>query len=477
MSTVDQENATSASAIDTVNADSSVDTQTALLVSSSDSIGVQGIQGPQGPQGIQGPQGLQGVQGIQGPQGLQGVQGIQGVNGNTGATGPSGSSVKIVNDLVTGGVDSALSAEQGKTLGIQINALHDIGLGIRPALQYGGTNIGMNWNAEQPVDAAFFDRILPLIKQYNCHTKLGAPHRVNMTTYVFIPKDTSDYSMLKLCLDKSQTLGIKTDVLTLFEENGNNWASPITIPAGQETAYFNAHKTAALALAQICDSYHIPILCIGNELDTLTNSVYTSYWASLVKAVRTSYPNLKLVYAATTAELEKLTAYKIDNTDNINNYLDFIGCNCYYQLTKGTTTNPAVTLDNVTDYQLKESWFMRWHRGVDAKSGYFGVLANAHKQFGKKIIITETGCVNRSLELTDPTGSNPANMNSPFDYRVANLNVRTTFDVLGYCDFIAGIFIWDAYGNTTTFNSFYWLENNLLSPYITDYFRRCYDEQ
>lgn len=72
------------------------------------------FRGPQGEPGVQGAQGEQGEQGPQGIQGPQGEQGPQGPQGNP------GSSVdypfELVNNLTDGGVDKALTAEQGKVL-------------------------------------------------------------------------------------------------------------------------------------------------------------------------------------------------------------------------------------------------------------------------------------------------------------------------------------------------------------------------
>ena len=104
--------------------------------------GIQGIQGPKGDKGdkgIQGPVGPKGDKGDQGDQGIQGPKGdaftyndftkyqlalFKGDRGPIGETGPQGnsgiadaSSKALINDVVTGGETSYLSAEVGK-LGI-----------------------------------------------------------------------------------------------------------------------------------------------------------------------------------------------------------------------------------------------------------------------------------------------------------------------------------------------------------------------
>ena len=76
--------------------------------------GEQGIRGETGPQGGVGPTGPRGEQGIRGETGPQGIQGVQ---------GEQGPMPELVNDLVTGGTDVALTAEQGKALGASISKL------------------------------------------------------------------------------------------------------------------------------------------------------------------------------------------------------------------------------------------------------------------------------------------------------------------------------------------------------------------
>ena len=98
--------------------------------------GPQGDRGPQGPKGDKGDRGDTGAMGPRGYKGDTGNTGPQGERGLTGAIGPRGPKgadgtvsfesltdaqramlrVPIVNDLTTGGVDKALSAEQGKVL-------------------------------------------------------------------------------------------------------------------------------------------------------------------------------------------------------------------------------------------------------------------------------------------------------------------------------------------------------------------------
>ena len=101
------------------------------------------VVGPAGPQGIQGPEGPQGPAGPQGPTGETGPQGPE---GPAGPQGPQGVQAPVINDLTTGGVDAALSAQmgvelEGKKADVDLSnlpspqmALANLGAGVRPNL-------------------------------------------------------------------------------------------------------------------------------------------------------------------------------------------------------------------------------------------------------------------------------------------------------------------------------------------------------
>lgn len=119
--------------------------------------GLSDLKGPQGERGATGPKGDKGDRGETGPMGPRGYKGDRGETGPrgekglTGDTGPRGSKgvdgtvsfdsltdaqramlrVPIVNDLTTGGVDKALSAEQGKVLSEKIKSAPDFDAFVR----------------------------------------------------------------------------------------------------------------------------------------------------------------------------------------------------------------------------------------------------------------------------------------------------------------------------------------------------------
>lgn len=101
------------------------------------------LQGPIGPEGPQGPEGPAGPQGEQGPVGEIGPQGPQ---------GPQGEQAKVVNDLTTGGVDAALSAQMGVELE---EKKADVDLSNLPSPQTALANLGAGVR-DNELDNAYF---------------------------------------------------------------------------------------------------------------------------------------------------------------------------------------------------------------------------------------------------------------------------------------------------------------------------------
>lgn len=95
--------------------------------------GIQGVPGPPGPKGDRGLRGEKGqdgtvtfesltpaqkleIKGDKGDRGEQGLPGPQGLKGPKGDKGDPGQNATVINNLTSGGIDKALSAEMGKNL-------------------------------------------------------------------------------------------------------------------------------------------------------------------------------------------------------------------------------------------------------------------------------------------------------------------------------------------------------------------------
>lgn len=340
--------------------------------------------------------------------------------------------------------------------------------GLASTRHYGGTNIGINFWYDD-TNPAYFNVLLPKIAATNAHIKVGVHHLVDPAAgYTVTPLDDADFSVIRMCIEKAQALGIKVDMLMIYTENKGDWAKQIEPASNEVASFFAHHQAAAMNVAALCDTYCIPILGLINECNVLTDSDKASYWADETRTIKKAYPKLKLTFASTTwnGETRKLLDYKKAGIDNICNYLDFLGVNLYPTLTKAP---PA----SVTADQLANGWYgMDFPNASTADCSLYQLLDNTYKAYSKQILVTEIGCVPKERGLEDPLNIYPETQKSEGNKHVQYLYIKTAYDVLGASEFIAGIYIWDA---CDTWTPFYWLGNSELVPYITDYYRKAFN--
>jgi hypothetical protein len=143
------------------------------------------------------------------------------------------------------------------------------------------------------------------------------------------------------------------------------------------------------------------------------------------------------------------------------NYMDFFGMNLYPEL----TDKPLAA---VTNLDLVNGWYGQDYQDASThNNNLFTLVTNAYKIYKIPVMILETGCVPKELGLKDPLRMNAETKNSPVSHHAQYLYVKTAYDVLGACDMVAGIYIWDAFDYMTPF---YWLDNPELVSYITNYY-------
>jgi hypothetical protein len=333
---------------------------------------------------------------------------------------------------------------------------------------YGGTNVSINFWFDD-TSPAYFNTLLPKIAATRSHIKIGVHHLMDPAPeYTITPMDDADFSVIRMCIEKAQSLGIKVDMLMIFIEYKDDWRKQIEPTGADAAAFFKSHKAAAMKVAALCDLYCIPIIGLINESDALTDSDKALYWADEANTLKTAYPKLLLSFASTTwnGETRKLLDYKKNGIDNICNYLDLLGVNLYPTLTEAP-------LKDVTEDDLKNGWYgMDYPNASTWDCSIVQLLENTYEAYGKPILISETGCVPKELGLADPLKIYPETQDSADNKHVQYLYIKTAFDVLGSLDFVAGIFIWDA---CDTWTPFYWLDNTELVPYITKYNKQVFN--
>ena len=175
-------------------------------------------------------------------------------------------------------------------------------------------------------------------------------------------------------------------------------------------AFFASYQTMILHYAQVAVANGATSLCIGTELDQITGPAYKSYWDSIITAVRTNYPSLKLTYVADWNDDVSPWVFGgtglAPGTGNLATQvsfaseLDSIGIDCYA---------PISHADNPTLAQLIAGWTQT---PIDLTSlsvtrgnsliNYFESVAAA---VGKPLVFTELGYENATDAASSPAGS------------------------------------------------------------------------
>ena len=159
-------------------------------------------------------------------------------------------------------------------------------------------------------------------------------------------------------------------------------------------AWFASYTTFLLHYAQIASQNGIGILIIGTELKNLSGAAYAGNWNSLIAQLRTSYPNLQLVYGANATG-----AGDEFSTVSFWSKVDVIGVDGYFPLTG--QADPTVA-------QLVAAW-------SNNKNGFnaLAALKQLQAQYNKPLIFTELGYVSAAGTNEAPYSS--ANAGAAYD--------------------------------------------------------------
>jgi len=149
--------------------------------------------------------------------------------------------------------------------------------------------------------------------------------------------------------------------IDLLADN-NHWRGQID-PENVE-AWFKSYRAFITHYAKMAQAYGVESLCIGTELDSMTQKKYTADWLGIIEDIRRIFPN-ELTYAANwrpKSVWQDLGFWK---------ELDYVGIDAYFPLTE--KKNPTVS-------ELKEAW-QPWVSQIEAWQ----------KLVGKQIVFTEIG--------------------------------------------------------------------------------------
>lgn len=248
----------------------------------------------------------------------------------------------------------------------------------RPSLplRYMGMSMTYNENEES--------RLSQVISAYS-----GTVKQVSLTNMVSISGNTSSdpvsstYQKIQTAIHNITDAGMKVIMLKPhIGPNRNDGFAKFKYIPDDINAFFTAYKNIILMQAGLCVDENIPILCVSNELDSLINETYKSYWVDIIDTLRNNYPSLLLTAAVAGAYGE--------NQKVIYNLVDIIGINWYPEYYYGKINGVVDIPSNDVLSQMLLNYHANDSENPDAKKDifYFSQLAET---LNKPIYFTETG--------------------------------------------------------------------------------------
>ena len=233
--------------------------------------------------------------------------------------------------------------------------------------------------------------------------------------YSLSPTDASVVSAIKAAQAQGLTVSLKPQVDSLDGVFRGSFAP--TNP----TAWFASYQTFILHYAQLASQNNVGYLVIGTELKSLTTATYKSNWETIIKAIRTQYPGLTLIYGANaTGAGDEFTSVSFWAD------VDIIGVDGYFPLTN--TADPSLAA-------LVSAW-------TNNKSNFniVAALKNLQSTYNKPLIFSEIGYV--SVSGTNETPY--ANITGTYDTTEQQNCYEAFFEVFSQQSaWMKGVFWWD----------------------------------
>lgn len=230
------------------------------------------------------------------------------------------------------------------------------------------------------------------------------------------------------CINMATTNGVKT--VMLKPHLGVNWSdgfNRLNYNPSSYATFFDNWKTILLHYASMCDTYDIPVLCVGCEMQQTTVTDYASYWQDIYNTIKAQYPNLMLTYACNQTEWLRTDSGIFAN-------VDYIGLNVYLQLAS-KPYNSSMTWEDIAPA------FYNSYDVIGSGISAIGTANFLSEKYNKPIFITEVGMIplaNGYIELLPSGFDNPAN----YDYRIYAIMLQALFEVLKSSSNVVGVSIW-----------------------------------
>lgn len=229
---------------------------------------------------------------------------------------------------------------------------------------------------------------------------------------------------------RAREFGVKVNMLK--PHLGINWSDGTErynlTPSDMDTM-MNKWKDIVVNYAGICNSYNIPVLCIGCEQREMTKPEYKHYWEDIVSECKGLYPDLLLTYACDSVEGVQY------NTSCIFGLVDFIGLNLYPQWYK------EVYKEGLTYKDIMPSAYSSY---APTGKGFKLIdrIKYLYTTYKKPIYITEIGVMPYADGLVNLKSEFAYDETAPRDYRVSAICYESIFNTLAKSPYVIGLSLW-----------------------------------
>lgn len=229
---------------------------------------------------------------------------------------------------------------------------------------------------------------------------------------------------------RAREFGVKVNMLK--PHLGINWSDGTErynlTPSDIDTM-MNKWKDIVVSYAGICNSYNIPVLCIGCEQRGMTKPEYKHYWEDIVGECKGLYPDLLLTYACDSVEGVQY------NTSCIFGLVDFIGLNLYPQWYK------EVYKEGLTYKDIMPSAYSSY---APTGKGFKLIdrIKYLYTTYKKPVYITEIGVMPYVDGLVNLKSEFAYDESAPRDYRVSAICYESIFNTLAKSPYVIGLSLW-----------------------------------
>jgi VCBS repeat-containing protein len=191
------------------------------------------------------------------------------------------------------------------------------------------------------------------------------------------------------------------------------WYNPGAANSAGANAFFASYQSLLLAEATVAVANGATSFCIGTELDQITGPAYKHYWDSIITALRTDDPTLKLTYSAiwddasspwTNSGLNNGLAAGTGNLltqVSFASELDFLGIDEYAPISNSSDPTLQQLIDGWTQTPVDSGATGSTYAvtGNQSLISYYEGLAST---LGKPIVFTELGYENTTDADSSP---------------------------------------------------------------------------